>query len=336
MRSVHLILPDLFLPANIAAEAAQGLALPALERMLARGVHEMQEAKSLETLLCELFFEPGYSGTPVAAVSAAFDGLGQGCWLRADPAHMQLSRNQLVLHPLVDVAADEAAQLCAGLNEYFAGQGMVFFVPHPQRGYLRLDAQPDIRTVPLSQAGGSDIRGLLPEGGEGARWQQLFNEMQMLLFGHPLNVAREERGELPVNCLWLWGNGASDIRSPCRYAGVSSNDELAAMLAVAAGASFAAWAGQWQAEAAEGEQLLVWTGLRNALQRNDLDGWRTALQEFETGYAQPLWQALRRGEIARLQLDIPSEQGMRRILLRRVAAWSFWRRPQRLTAYAVV
>jgi hypothetical protein len=336
MRSVHLIVPDLFLPDYFSSRVAEGLVLPALERMLARGAHELREAMSPETLLCDLFFEPGYSGTPVAAVSAAFDGLGEGCWLRADPAHMQLNRNQLVLHPLADVAADEAVQLCAALNEHFAGQGMEFAAPHPQRWYLRLDVQPDIRTVPLSQAGGGDIRGLLPEGPEGARWQQLFNEMQMLLFGHPLNVVREERGELAVNCLWLWGNGAADVRTPCRYAGISSNDELAAMFASAADASFAAWAGQWRAEAGEGEQLLVWTGLRNALQRNDLDGWRAALQDFEKGYAQPLWQALRRGEIAQLQLDVPCEQGMRRIRLTRADAWALWRRPQSLAAYAVV
>lgn len=336
MRSVHLIVPDLFLPEYFASGAAEGLALPALERMLARGVHERSEAESLEASLSGLFFEPGYGGTPLASISAAFDGLDGGCWLRADPAHMQLSRNQLVLHPLADVAAVDAAQLCAALDAHFAGQGMAFFAPHPQRWYLRLDAPPDIRTVPLSQAGGGDIRGLLPEGQEGARWQQLFNEMQMLLFGHPLNAAREERGELPVNCLWLWGNGAADIRMPCRYAGVSSDDELAAMFASAAGAPFSTWRGQWRAEAGAGEQLLVWTGLRNALRHNDPDAWRAALQDFEMGYAQPLWQALRRGEIAALQLDVPGAQGMRRIRLTRADAWVFWRRPRRLETHSLV
>lgn len=336
MRSVHLIVPDLLSHEYLASGVAEGLALPALERMLVRGVHEMRGGESLEAVLSDLFFEPGYSGTPVAAVSAAFDGLGGGCWLRADPAHMQLRRTQLVLQPLADTAAEEGAQLCAALNEHFAGQGMTFAAPHPQRWYLRLDAQPDIRTVPLSQAGGRDIRGLLPEGRDGARWQQLFNEMQMLLFGHPLNAAREERGELPVNCLWLWGNGAADIRTPCRYAGVVSDEALAEMFAAAAGVDFAGWAGSWRADEGGGEQLLVWTGLRNALRHNDPDGWRAALQDFEKCYAQPLWQALRRGEISRLQLDVPGEQGMRRIRLTRADAWAFWRRPRQLGSHSLV
>jgi hypothetical protein len=241
-----------------------------------------------------------------------------------------------VLHPLADVAADEAAQLCAALNAHFAGQGMMFFAPHAQRWYLRLDAQPDIRTVPLSQAGGGDIRGLLPEGPEGARWQQLFNEIQMLLFSHPLSAVREERGELPVNCLWLWGNGRADVRSPCRYAEVVSDEELVGMFAAVAGSRFAGWTGQWSTGMEEGEQLLVWTGLRSAMQRKDLDAWRAALQEFETGISQPLWRAMRSGEIAQLQLDVPGEHGMRRIRLTRFDAWSFWRRPQRLATYAVV
>lgn len=335
MRSVHLIVPDLFLPTDIAAQVTQGLALPALERMLARGVHQTVDASSLEALLCDLFFEPGYIGTPVAAVAAAFDALGEGCWLRADPAHMQLSRNQLVLHPLVDMAADEAVQLCVALNEHFAGQGMTFAAPHPRRWYLRLEAHPDILTVPMSQAGGNDIRGLLPEGAEGARWQQLFNEMQMLLFSHPLNAVREERGELSVNCLWLWGNGAADLRSPCGYAEVVSDEELAGMFASAAGVRFASWSGQWRADTAEGEQLLVWAGLRSALQRQELDAWRTALQDFETGCLQPLWRALRSGEIAHLQLDVMGEHGMRRIQLTRADTWVFWRRPRRLATYSM-
>lgn len=336
MRSVHLIVPDLFLPEDLAARAAEGLALPALERMLARGAHEVREAASLEALLCELFFEPGYRGVPLAALSAAFDGLGAGCWLRADPAHMQLGHNQLALHPLDDVTQEEAAQLCAALNEHFAGQGMEFLAPHPQRWYLRLDAQPDIRTVPLSQAGGGDIRGMLPEGPEGGRWQQLSNEMQMLLHGHQLSAAREERGRLPVNALWLWGNGVAELRTPCAYAGVVSDEEVAGMLASAAGARYSGWAGTWQAEAGEGEQLLVWTGLRSALRRNDLAGWRAALQAFERGCLQPLWRALRAGDIARLRLDAPGEQGMRSIRLTRADAWALWRRPKRLSDHSAL
>ena len=61
-----------------------------------------------------------------------------------------------------------------------------------------------------------------------------------------------------------------------------------------------------------------------------MTAWRAALQGFETGYAQPLWQALRSGKIARLQLDVLCEGGMRSVLLSRGDAWAFWRRNRRL------
>ena len=369
MRSVHLVICDLFLPKDFAAEVCAGLRLPALEKMLARGApavgrvgnlptthnlhghggqfaHPTQIAPlSLEAMLCELFGIPCQPDAPIAPVSAAFDGLGEGCWLRADPVHLRLQREQLVLLPDVEAGADEAGQLCAALNEHFAGQGMEFFAPHPQRWYVRVDELPDIETVPLSQAAGRNVHSLLPRGREAARWHQVFNEIQMLLFAHPVNAAREARGELPVNSLWLWGGGSGVVAIPQKnYDYVNSDEALAGMFAATADIPFAGWSAQWNGSltpaekgfSSAGRQLLVWTGLRSALQRGDLEAWRAALQEFETGYAQPLWQALSAGKIAQLQLDILGGDHARHLLLTRADAWALWRRAKPLAQYAIV
>jgi len=362
MKNVHLVITDLFLPEEFAAEVCAGLRVPALEKLLARGVANGRVGSlptgsvvsggqnahaTLEDVLCGLFAVPCQAGAPVAPISAAFDGLGAGCWLRADPVHLRLQREQVVLLPNVEISADEALLLCASLNAHFAGQGMEFFAPHPQRWYVRLDELPEIRTVPLSQAAGRNIHGNLPTGGEKQRWHQLFNEIQMLLFAHPLNEAREERGELQVNSVWFWGGGDSQVCAQGAYAGVSSDEKLAEMLAASAGLPFAEWSPTWQGSfdsalthgerrlAAEGGQLLVWTGLRSALQRGDLAAWREALQTFETNYAQPLWQALRDGKIATLQLDVLGGDGLRQTHLTRGASWALWRRPKRLADYSV-
>jgi hypothetical protein len=413
MRKVHLVVCDLFLPADFAAEVCADLRLPALEKMLARGASTGQGPSagsgrtggvgaSLENHLCELFSVPCEADAPIAPISAAFDGLGGGCdtlqaqpadcgssrqaalpapegsaspcqggccWLRADPVHLRLQRHQLVLLPEVEVSADEAEQLCAALNEHFAGQGMEFFAPHPQRWYVRLDRLPDIETVTLSQAAGRNVRDLLPEGAESAHWHRVFNDIQMLLFAHPVNEAREARGALPVNSLWLWGGGCGvDVPLQKAYDCVSSDEVLAEMFAAAAGIPFARWPVQWndsltlalmerlairlgcQNTAAKslvisqrergfpsnGRQLLVWTGLRSALRRGDLDAWRAALQDFETGYAQPLWQALRTGKISQLQMDILGGDRVRHLLLSRADAWAFWRRARPLAKYSMV
>lgn len=339
MKNVHLVITDLFLPKDFAAEVCADLSLPALEKLLARGVSTGSERTdvsgiSLENYLCEIFGAPCQ---PVAPVSALFDGLGGGGWLRADPTHLRLQREQLVLLPDVDVSTDEAGQFCISLNEHFAGQGMEFIAPHPRRWYVRLDKLPEIETVSLSQAAGRNVYGLLPRGAQAGRWHQIFNEIQMLLFAHPVNEAREARGQLPVNSLWLWGCGCGvNVPLQKNYDFVSSDEVLVEMLASAADIPFAGWLNQWCAGEASGRELLVWTGLRSALQCGDLVAWREALQGFETGYAQPLWQALRSGKIAQLQMDILGGDGIRRVRLTRGDAWAFWRRAKPLARYSML
>jgi len=415
MKSVHLVIPDLFLPKDFAAEASRGVSVPALEKLLGRGHGELLEPAPLENLLCESFGVPCAADAPIAPISAAFDGLAAGCWLRADPVNLNLQRDRLLLAG-VQVSSDEATALCASLNVHFAGQGMEFFAPHPQRWYVRLDTLPQMRTTPFSQVIGGDVRRVLPSGADAARWHQLFNEIQMLLHAHPLNEAREARSELPINSVWFWGggcdrangsmrssgepvglplagallmqplaNGLGEQTTPAKplvmakpagcgnsrhaaaavpeedtvancggssnvsispqknYDSVSSDDVLAEMFAAAAGVPFLAWPenmrdaeSQWRDEDSSGKQLLVWTGLRTALLHGDLAIWRTALQDFEAGYARPLWHALRSGRIAQLQMDIPGWNNIRRVRLSRGDSWAFWRYAKRLDEYSTV
>ena len=335
MENIHLVIADLFLPRDFAAAGCADLRLPALEKMLSRGHAEIRDAVPLENLLCEMFGVPCHAKAPVAPVSAVFDGLGEGCWLRADPAHLYLQRDQLVLQPVMAISPEEAGQFCTSLNEYFAGQGMEFFAPHSRRWYVRLDRLADIITTPLSQAAGRNIRGLLPKGDGAMHWHRVFNEIQMLLFAHPANEAREARGELPVNSVWLWGGGASSMLQQT-YDSASSDNILVEMLAAASDTPFAEWSGQWRHDGSNGKQLLVFAGLQLAAQDGDLAVWRAALQSFEAGYAQPLWQALRSGKISRLQVDVLGGDNARRILLTRADAWAFWRRAKPLADYSMV
>jgi hypothetical protein len=348
MKSVHLVIPDLFLPKDFAAEVCVGLSVPALEKMLGRGHSEILEPVPLENLLSVMFGVPCQDDAPIAPISAAFDGLAAGCWIRADPVHLRLQRDQMLLLPNMEISADEAGQMCASLNLHFAGQGMEFIAPHPQRWYLRLDELPHMSTTPLSQVIGGDVRRVLPTGDDASRWHQVFNEIQMLLFAHPVNESRNERGALPINSVWLWGGGSSVTGLLQKsFDNVSSDEVLVEMFAAAAGIPFAAWSEQWQAPltptfsrkerglSSEGKQLLVWTGLRSALRSGDLAAWGTALQDFESGCAQPLWHALRSGKIARLQIDILSGDSIRRVLLTRGDTWAFWRRAKRLAEYSL-
>ncbi|NNM70710.1 MAG: hypothetical protein HKM00_12245 [Gallionella sp.] len=337
MKNVHLILPDLFLPGQFAADMSADLVLPALQKLLSRATAVPAPARSVEAALCAAFGvnapdEAGHD-VPVAPVSAAFDGLGAGCWLRADPVHLRLQRDQMLLSQAA-ASDEEARQFCASLNEYFSGQGMTFFAPHTERWYLRLDRLPDMQTTPLSEVIGANVRGALPRGEDAQRWHQVFNEIQMVLFAHPLNDAREARGELPINSLWLWGGGTNIGGLEKTYDQAGSDEVMAEMFAAAAAVPYRTSAGSWQAQ--PGTQLLLFGALRSALQAGDLHAWRVALQTFETDYAQPLWDALRGGKLARLQIDVLAGKNSQCLVMTRGDTWRFWRRGKRLAMYSIV
>ena len=369
MKNIHLIIPDLFLPKDFAEEVVAGLSLPALQTMLSRGHGENLDPVSLEILLCEIFDISYQHDVPIAPISAVYDSLAPGCWLRADPVHLDLQRDQLLLD-IVQVSGEEAAEMCVSLNGHFAGQGMEFLAPHPQRWYVRLQTLPSMRTTPLSQVVGNDVRKLLPVGDDAAHWHQMFNEIQMLLHAHPVNDAREARSEPTINSVWFWGGGCDTLLAkqadrgisrqtaatvqeksavasssggrgehvPLKkiYNNVTSDDVLTEMFAVTAGIPFSVWSKQWHDDPSIGSQLLVWTGLRSALQRGDLAAWRTALQDYETGYAEPLWHALKSGKIDSLQLDVLGAHGVLRVQLSRGDTRAFWRRSRRLAEYPPV
>ena len=337
MRSIHLVISDLFLPQHVASEACSGLALPALQALLARAHTSHLSLLSLEAWLCDIFCVKPQSIAPITLLA---DGLepGTSYWLRADPVHLRLQRDQLILQTDVSLTVDESAQLCASLNTHFAADGWRFVAPHPQRWYLKLDAAPDMSTHHLSQVVGKDVHGYLPQGGDSLRWHGMLNEIQMLLFGHELNQAREARGELPINSVWLWGGGQGAGELTKAYTRVLSDSVLANAFAQVADIQYDSFSNdisQDIEDKTEGEVLVVWEGLRHALQQGDLKAWREGVLRFEDCCAKSLLDALRAGRIDRLVLDVLQAGASRRFVITRVAAWKLWKRSKPLAGYAV-
>jgi hypothetical protein len=83
-------------------------------------------------------------------------------------------------------------------------------------------------------------------------------------------------------------------------------------------------------------RLLLWAGLRTALQRGDLSAWHSALQEFETNCVVPIWQALRNGSLTQLEIIVLAGANSCSIMLNKTATWSFWRRSKKLSGHSVV
>ena len=74
--------------------------------------------------------------------------------------------------------------------------------------------------------------------------RRLQSEVQMLLYVHPLNDAREARGAMSVNSFWLAGTGPAQPADKVLPADVVVDDRLRAPLV---GDDWSAWAEAWRA-----------------------------------------------------------------------------------------
>lgn len=204
---LELVVPGLM--SSLQALAADtSAAPPALALLHARSQREAIAAESIEDLLCRRHGLSKQRDWPLAALTYEFDGgrAGSDYWLRADPVHVEVRRDQLILTEVRDITDSDAHALCGALTSHFGDQ-LAPLPMHARRWYVRVATDPEISTTPLSRARGRAIEPLLPQGAGASRWHKLLNEAQMLLFHQPLNEAREVRGMQSINSVWLWGGG---------------------------------------------------------------------------------------------------------------------------------
>ena len=177
---------------------------------------------------------------------------------------------------------------------------------------------------------------LLPSGTDNMRWQGYFNEIQMLLYEHPLNQAREARGELAINGIWFWGGGTMPQLVGCPYTQVWSTAVLPRSLALAHAIDHAALpstATAWCQSAAAGNHLAVLDALQEKTQYDNAYGWRESLKKLEQDWFAPLLAALKQGKLDQLTLTVISEHGDKNFTITRDDLWKFWRTAKPLGTY---
>ncbi|MEQ1593063.1 MAG: hypothetical protein ABL892_11845 [Thiobacillaceae bacterium] len=332
---MQLNIPYLFPPARLLETAAQGLRLPALETLIARGTLRDCPGHGVEATLCDALgivrnqggFVEDY---PVAPITLTADGgvAGSGYWLRADPVHLRVMRDRIVLADgaALELSQDEAAALTHSIASHFGAA----FSPsplHPRRWYVAFDTPPRLLTTPLSYAVGRDIDPLLPTGEDAMKFRTLLNELQMLLFEHPVNQAREARGELPVNSLWLWGGGTLPVMHQSVLT-VHSDDADARALAQFCAAKVRAMPTGFSADLLAENNLILLNQLTDSGQLGDAYGWREAIGALERDWFAPVLGSLRGLNAEGLQLLDPVNGYS--LHLTRADAWKFWHRPRAL------
>ena len=233
------------------------------------------------------------------------------------------------------ISAAEAQGLAAALDPLLAGTFALHAV-RPDQWCLRIEGQgqSEASAKPPVDLAGANIDPHLPP----KHWHPLLTELQMALYEHPANTAREQRGEPVVNSVWLWGAGKLPAAASGPWQSVSADDPVALGLGRLAGMRHrapGAGATDWLERAPEdGRHLVVLDSLRGV--RLSLGFRRTCafakrLRNLESNWFAPLLAALKSGRIGMLTIHIPEAAAAFEIArgdLRR-----FWRRPRPLATY---
>ncbi len=336
----QLLVPGFGWPQGDASELCHALAPDALETLIARGRRTSVPVSGPERWLLERFGVPRQHDWPAAPFSLLADGGSPGHdeWICADPVHLHFERNRLMLADCTQfrIARDEAQALAGSINSHF-GDSLMVYPLQAHRWYAQLRDCSAMETIPLSSVRGGAIEAALAHGPDAMRWQACTNELQMLLHDHPINLAREARGQVPVNSVWFWGAGRLPVLPDRPFQYVAASDPLARGLAQVSGAQAQepaanAWVGLAQA-GQTGIGLIVLDSLAAPLQYGQADSWREALSKLELDWFAPLLAALKQGTIGMLTLHLLGLEHALQVEVTRSDLRRFWRRRQPLAGW---
>jgi len=337
----HLLVPGFDWPQDEPIGSACARAPEALETLIARGRRtRTATTPGPQRWLFERFGVPRQRDWPAAPFSLLAEGASPGsdAWMCADPVHLRIERNRLLLADCTRfrIEREEADALAACINTHF-GDILVVHPVQAQRWYARLPACPEVESAPLSSVRGGAIEARRAHGPEATRWQALANEVQMLLHDHPVNLAREQRDELPVNGVWLWGAGQLAKPSEHPFQCVAASDPLARGLAQASGARAqapAANAQAWLAAAHDaGVVLVVLDALTAPSDYGQPEAWCEALSDLDRNWFAPLLAAIEHGDIGMLSLHLLGRDQALHAEVTRSDLRRFWRRRKPIAAW---
>ena len=213
---MQLLIPYALVDKPGCAQALPTLQLPGLEQLLRRMTLTLTDKGSghdlstpHERALLRAFGIVALDGrAPLAALAQAHCGAGaqpHACaWIT--PAHWQVGADRiLMLDPAaLQLQEVESRALLQAMAPYFSQDGLELRYLAPGRWLASGEPLATLASASLDRVIGADVSPWMPAS-PGLR--RLQNEMQMLLYTHPVNEARIARGLAGVNSFWISGSG---------------------------------------------------------------------------------------------------------------------------------
>ena len=154
-------------------------------------------------------------------------------WIAAaDAVYLEPRLDHLVLHALrgIGVPAHEMRSLIDHLQATLAddeqNNGKIGFTRLGSYGYLSAKSPIATAVVPAYVVDQQVLSDFLPAGEGRVGHRKLISEIEMALHEHEVNIGRIEKGEQPVNSLWLWGGGVAPEQQTRLQPPLFSDDAL--------------------------------------------------------------------------------------------------------------
>ncbi len=255
----HLLIPYAASASEGCQQALHGLALPHLDRLLARlsphpanndsGGEETSFSTPHERALARALGLPAQNGRiPWAAWHRHQQGqpASGDAWAFVTPCQWQVSTDHVTLRNPEHLALDDAASraLLAIVAPWFAEDGITLHYDQPTRWLAHSTLFTDLATASLERVLQRDVRAWMPDAKAARTLHRLHSEMQMLLYTHAFNDERSARGLPVINSFWVHGTGQLPTPAPA----TTPMPEMPANLRDAAlNEDWRAWAQAWTA-----------------------------------------------------------------------------------------
>jgi hypothetical protein len=218
----------------------------------------------------------------------------------------------------------EARSLVEAMNRYLSDDGCAVELASPDRWYLLSENEIGRQIPAPREMRGRPAGPVLTDSRVAGRWRHLMSELQIVLYQQPINAQREQRGEPPVNGVWIHQGRlveapgyavaqvvtrSSTAQAICRELALDCGEEL-----------------DESALADTGGDLLIFDeSLESAAENRGL-----RLQWMEENWFRTVYSWLRLGKISEIVID-PADG--RRFVIRWKYLNRFWKRRKPLDSY---
>jgi hypothetical protein len=221
---MHVIIPFASVSTEAFTKHVQGLSLPNLRQLLDTltlvdgniGTEESYSPPHERALALAQGLPVVDGGIPWAAQKAASLGLNltpsdaqTQPWSFITLCHSVVGMGSMTMEDpdQLNVSEAESRQLFADMTPYFAEDGLTLHYLEPKLWLCCGEPLRSVRTASFDRVIGKNLSEWQPANGESAKLRRLQNEMQMLLYTHTVNDARNHANAAVINSVYFHGNG---------------------------------------------------------------------------------------------------------------------------------